>query len=220
VDDDGVPSREVKLVESGVVKAMLSGRTPVSGITRSTGSRRAFGTAPSNLIVTSTRSSTAPELRAQLLRLAKQRGIEYGLVVRRAGFGGMNSFMQMAMSFASGDSAPATSLVEVYKVFADGHEELVRGAELSGVTAASFKDILAVGDTPTVRSDMFLPPIVSVFALGLSGVGADPGGLSVVSYAVPSLLFDDLTVKKANGPFPSLPAAPSPLRDGAKPAAP
>jgi len=47
---------------------------------------------------------------------------------------------------ASPQSAPTNTLLEVYKVSPDGHEELIKGAELSGLTAATFRDIVAAGD--------------------------------------------------------------------------
>ena len=40
--------------------------------------------------------------------------------------------------------------VIVYKVFPDGHEELIRGADILGTPLASFAKILATGDTASV----------------------------------------------------------------------
>jgi predicted Zn-dependent protease len=45
-------SREVKLVENGILKALLTSRDPVRGFEHSTGSRRAGQAAPTNVIVT------------------------------------------------------------------------------------------------------------------------------------------------------------------------
>ena len=51
VDDEGVPARQTRLVSKGVLETLLSTRTPVRGINRSTGSRRGPGVGPSNILV-------------------------------------------------------------------------------------------------------------------------------------------------------------------------
>jgi predicted Zn-dependent protease len=207
VDDDAVASRVTKLVDKGTLKTLLASRVPVRGISHSTGSRRSLGAVPSNLILTSDKPSPAVELRAELLRRVQQRGLDYGIIVRRTG-GAANSIMRAAaMMAASPQSAPSNSLLEVYKVFPDGHEELVKGAELSGLTAASFRDIVAVGDKPAVVDQQFIPSINSIFTMGMSG-GFD---LPVSSFVVPSLLFEEVSLTKAEGPFPAPPASKAPL---------
>ena len=101
VDDDAVQTRETKLVEHGVLKTLLSTRVPVRSIPHSTGSRRGWGPAPSNLFVISEKSLTDDELRTELLRRAKDRGLDYGVVVRRVGGGAAASFMKMASGWRS-----------------------------------------------------------------------------------------------------------------------
>jgi hypothetical protein len=53
----------------------------------------------------------------------------------------------------TGGSGPGSievePLVEAYKVFPDGHEELVRNLIVNGLTLSAFKDILAASDTPS-----------------------------------------------------------------------
>jgi predicted Zn-dependent protease len=207
IDDDAVKTRETKLVEHGVLKTLLATRDPVRSVPHSTGSRRGWGPVPSNLFVTSDKSMTSDELRKELLRLAKARGLDYGIVVRRVGGGAAASFMRMATRMAQGGGQGGSSIAEVYKLYSDGHEELVKGLELSEMTPAAFKDIVAAGDTPTVFTDEFIPRIGALFSMGLSSSSDMP----VVSCVVPSLLFDEVSLVKSPGPFPNLPVSPSPL---------
>lgn len=207
VDDDAVKTRETKLIEHGILKTLLATRDPVRSIPQSTGSRRGWGPAPGNLFVTSEKSSTSQDLRKELLRRAKDRGLEYGIIVRRMGGGAEASFMRMAVRMAQQGPQGGSALAEVYKVFPDGHEELVQGLELSEMTPAAFKDIVAVGDTPVVFTDEFIPRVGALFSLGTSASSDVP----VVSCVVPSMLFDDVSLVKSQGPFPNLPISPSPL---------
>lgn len=209
VDDDGVPGRVNTVVDSGILKLLLASRTPIAGATQSTGSHRGISAAPSNLIFTASRSASDQELRRMLLEHAKARGYDYGVVVRRAG-GSSGEFIQMAMSMMQGGSAPGNNILEVYKVHADGHEELVHGEQLPSVTVASFKDILAVGDKPVVYNSIFVPGFTSIMMLGMTSDISGVTNMPVVSYVVPSLLFDEVTLKKASGPFPKAPVSKPP----------
>jgi predicted Zn-dependent protease len=206
IDDDAVPTRETKLIDHGVLKTLLLTRVPVRSISQSSGSRRGWGPAPGNLFVTSERSSTRDELRKQLLQMAKDRGLDYGIVVRRVG-GGSPSFMKLASRMAQQEGQGSNALAEVYKVYPDGHEELLRGMELGEMSSSTFKGIAAVGNTPVVFTDEFVPRIGAIFSGGASASADVP----VVSCVVPSLLFEDVSLVKSQGPFPYLPVSPSPL---------
>jgi predicted Zn-dependent protease len=207
IDDDAVQTRETRLVEHGVLKTLLSTRDPVRSIPHSTGSRRGWGPAPSNLFVTSEKSLTNDELRKELLRRAKDRGLDYGIVVRRVGGGAAASFMKMATRMAQQNGQGSDSLAEVYKLYADGREELVQGVEIAEITPSTFKDVVAVGDTPVVFSDEFIPRVGAIFSMGLSASSNVP----VVSCVVPSMLFEEVSLVKNQGPYPNLPISPSPL---------
>jgi predicted Zn-dependent protease len=207
IDDDAVQTRETKLVEHGVLKTLLSTRVPVRALRQSTGSRRGWGPAPSNLFVTSEKSLTNDALRKELLRRAKDRGLDYAIVVRRVGGGAAASFMKMASRMAQQNGQGSDSLAEVYKLYPDGREELVQGVEISDMTPANFKDVVAVGDTPVVFTDEFIPRIGALFSLGVSASSDMP----VVSCVVPALLFDEVSLAKSQGPFPNMPVSPSPL---------
>ncbi len=207
IDDDAVPSHTTKLVDKGTLKTLLTARVPVRAISHSSGSRRSLGPVPSNLILTTSKTSSDSELREELLRRVKERGLEYGMIVRRTGGGANPAMRAAAMMAGSPQSAPTNTLLEVYRLFPDGHEELVKGAELSGLTTATFRDIVAAGDKPVVLNQQVIPNINSVFTMGIAG-GLD---MPVASFVVPALLFEEVSLTKAEGPFPAPPASKAPL---------
>ncbi len=201
VDDDGVKARETVLVENGILKARLAARSPSRGTTHSTGSRRGNGPAPSNLIVSASQSASSTELRRQLLEMAKLRGREYAIVIRRMG---SPFFRAGAGTGGPGrDGTRLEGLIAAYKVFADGHEEPVRNLELGDFGVTSFKDVVAVSDTTEVYTTPSFPRPVSGYSGGET--------VALVSVAVPAMLFDDLTLKMPTGEFPKPPVAPPPF---------
>ena len=203
VDSESVPAREVKLVEGGMLKALLATRTPTAQTAASTGSAYSPGmAAASNLFVTARQSKTAAELRQELLRMAKQRGLGYGIVVRHVGDVGLNALMRMAMGRLSADTG---STIAAYKVFEDGHEELVR-AQISPLPVSAFKDIVAAGDKPGVYN------IGSLLFMGSLTGGAPAMAWS--TYIVPPLLFEEVSLKAPSGPSPTAPVVASPLDIG------
>jgi predicted Zn-dependent protease len=211
IDDDGVLTHPNQLVEKGMLKTLLTTRTPPPPLEHSTGSRRGWGPAPTTLTVSAEKSGTMTRdaLRQELLRRAKARGLEYGLVVRRVGGSGVPGAMRLAMMSNGPGGATTNSLTEVYKLFPDGHEELVRGMELSGMTVFTFRDIVAAGDKPVRFDAIFVPAFNAVLSGGASGAAEMP----IASYIVPSLLFEEATMTKATGTRPKPPVTKSPLED-------
>ncbi|HMA46486.1 MAG TPA: metallopeptidase TldD-related protein, partial [Frankiaceae bacterium] len=189
VDDDGVVPRQTRLVERGMLQALLASRVPARGAPHSTGSRRGSGPAPSNLLVAARRSASQAELRQELLRRAKARGLEYGLLVRRAGAGAASPALARLAGQMGGGEPGGNALAEVYRVFADGREELLRGVEIAEMTPGAFKDIAAAGDSPAVWSGDLMG------GAGHGAPGAPPEGAQpVVSCVAPALLFEELSL--------------------------
>jgi hypothetical protein len=178
VDDEGVRARPTTLVEKGILKTLLATRAPVSGIPQSTGSFRAYGAQPSNLIVAVDNGKSEPELKDQLLSLVKQRNKDFGIEVRRVGR-------------------------EIYKVYPDGHEELVRQGQFDGLDETAFKDLAAASRELTVYT---IP-----FAAYAGRLYAGQPGMPLVSLVVPALLFEDLTLKPTAGELPKLPLSKHPF---------
>jgi hypothetical protein len=76
----------------------------------------------------------------------------------------------------------------------------MRGAEISGLSAGSFKEIAAASKTRTVHADAFL-----------SGASILAGsGNGTVTYLMPSLLFANLSIRKPRGTTPKLPVVAPP----------
>jgi hypothetical protein len=168
------------------LKTLLTSRAPVRGIPASTGNMRELGVAPSNLFVSADQTSTQEELRKRLVESAKAQGDSYGIAVRRL----------------SGKTATVA-----YRIYADGHEELVRNADVSELTSASFKNISAVSDQRIVYSEA-APFKTSPLNLNLAA-GIQP----LVSYVVPSMLFADVTIEKPSGESPKPTVIASPLTE-------
>jgi len=189
VDQEGIVARRTSLVEQGILKTLLTTRAPVRGIGESTGNLRELGVAPSNLFVASEKTSTAAELRRQLLDSAKSQGNPYGLIVRRL----------------SGKSATLA-----YRIYQDGREELVRNADITELTSSSFKNITAVSDQRIVYTEAAPLKNSSPFNMNVAS-----GGQPLVSYVVPSILFSDVTIEKPSGESPKPTVISSPL--GEKP---
>jgi len=219
VDDDGVPARETKLVDHGILKTLLTTRVPVRGISRSTGSRRADGPAVSNLLVTTDSGLTDAELKELLLRLAAEHGNAYGSIVRRianpvlAAVGDTGAPTAAMSAVASGATRLAATLA--FKLYRDGHEELIRNADVPGLTTATLKEIVAASQSQTVytaplkvRSGGFVVAFGG-FAGGLLE-GFEPGPEYTASYVVPSLLLEDVSITRPSGEAPRLPVASPP----------
>ncbi|HVV45297.1 MAG TPA: metallopeptidase TldD-related protein, partial [Bryobacteraceae bacterium] len=187
VDNEGVPSLPVALVEKGVLKDFLRTRLPVQGFDESNG-RAMMGNspAPTNLVISTAEKSSLAEMKQKMIDLCKQRSLKYGVVIRKLDFptGG---------AFGAAGVAPP---LYVYRLYIDGHEEMIRGVRLRSVDARSLKDILLAGDDMTTLDYV-------------------EGGSADVSVRAPSVLIDDLELEKVNDTLPKLPTAPSPLVAGA-----
>jgi predicted Zn-dependent protease len=177
-DEEGVPSRETILVKNGILKTLLTSRTPVRGIHQSTGNMREQGVLPGNLIVDAATSLSREELRKQLIDLVVKRGLEYGILIRRI----------------SGSAA-----IEAVRIYPDGHEVVLRNAHITDFNFSSFKEVLAVSTERTVYTEHST-------AASSSNVDAD-----LITYIVPDMLFEEMTIKQKSGGSSKPPLILSPL---------
>jgi hypothetical protein len=128
------------------------------------------------LVVTADPAADAEELRAELLEAAADEGLEFGLRVEQMAGGGR---------YSSGEP------LVLYKVYADGREELVRGAEFGRFSLKAFKRMLLAGDTPHVMN-----------------VGGSGGFSTVIA---PAMLFEELDLVKIDRDFDKPPILPNPV---------
>lgn len=133
MDAQGVaPVKDVKLIENGILRTLLSSRVPTRKISESTGSVRfgvrpraiVTGVAPGALVLSSVNGSSKEELKAELIKAAIEEGLDYAYIVR---------------------NIAAETTQYVYKVSVkDGSETLVTGTEVTPVPLTKLKRVLGV----------------------------------------------------------------------------
>jgi predicted Zn-dependent protease len=190
-DNEGVKGQRVVVLDHGVFKNFLMGRSPIDGFPTSNGhGRRQQGNAPvarqSNLIVVVDKPVTRAELKRELIDEIKKQNLKFGLYFDdiQGGFTLTSRFTPNAFNVLP---------VMVYRIYPDGREELVRGANLIGTPLTAFSKIVA-GDGE-----------VATF----NGVCGAESGSVPVSASSPDLLVSQIEVakkEKSNARAPILPA--------------
>jgi hypothetical protein len=89
--------------------------------------------------------------------------------------------------------------IEAYRVYAGGHEELVRNFNITNLMLSSFKDIAPASDASMVYTLPFRQRITSLIITGFAG----NFGPSLLSIATPALLFEDLSLHRPSGEAPN-----------------
>jgi len=169
VDDEGVKAETVPVISDGSLVSYLLGREPIRDFPESNGHGRAApGQSPSpsigNLIVQSKQSSSPEELKKKLIEICKQSNKPFGYYV---------------------ETLAGVSPRLLYRVYQDGHEELVRGADFDELDTRTLRnDLIAAGNDPLVSNRE----------------GSIPS--TVIS---PSILFDELEVKRSDQQNTKLP---------------
>ncbi len=209
VDREGVEPRPVRVIEKGILKDYLLTRQPVRGHNGSNGRARmpgSFGADTpgiSNLFVRSTETMSPNDLKAKLLELINARGKPYGIIIRKMDFPSSASVAEVRRLLAADSGGRPVSIpILAYRVYPDGHEELIRGMRFRGFNTRSLKDIIAAGDDLTTFEFMDNP---APFALmGGSGYVANAAVIA------PSVLIDDLELHPVEEEQPKLPVVPPP----------
>ncbi|MEI6091316.1 MAG: metallopeptidase TldD-related protein [bacterium] len=203
LDDEGVDAQDVLLVDKGYLKTLLSSRVPTKRVKVTNGHFRNGSTIVANMFVTANPKfvMTNDKLVAKMMKLCKDRDLEYGIVVKKVTDNNIFTTSLFEQLF-SGDysflpGGNAITLCEAYKVYRDGHQELIRGSVASGITTQSFKDIINVGKTQNVLN------------LWLSGSGS--GNWTNASIIAPDLLFEDAEIKTIDKDFKKPPILDNPL---------
>ena len=202
-DDQGVPARPVTLVEDGRLKTLLMSRNPSKEVSKSTGHGRGSyrpHTSLGCMVVTADPASDTAVLRQKLLEACQDEDLEYGIrIASLGGTGGGGGYWGYGGGYAfefgryARYGGSGTTPLVMYKVYPDGREELVRGAEIARIGLKAFKRVLGAGDTPYVLNT---------------------GGLAGGTVVVPALLFEELDLAKIDRDFDKPPILPTPLARG------
>ena len=218
IDEEGVPAEKVIIVENGKLKNLLMSRRPGSDFDKSNGhGRSAFLAEPrptqSNLFFSSSETVSRDELKKKFLDSCRAEKLNYCLVVREMDNPTISilhqeDFSDLLASFGGNAATDRLPLV-VYRLYpADGHEELVRGARITGFNARSLRNIAAVGNDDFVYNFME-NQTAGVAGTALGAFGSAQNGLPAAVVA-PSLLFEEVEFRGARGEPKRLPILPEP----------
>ncbi len=195
-DNQGVKARRVTVVQNGVLKTFLMSRTPVKGIDQSNGHGRGqVGLAPvarqSNLVVEVAPSAIQPDLKKLLIAEIKKQGLPFGLYFDE---------IEGGFTFTGRMTPNAFNVLPlmVYRIYPDGHEELVRGADLIGTPLTTFSKIIAADRN------------VSVFN---GFCGAESGSVPV-SASSPGIFVTQIEVQRKAKSQERIPLLPAPFEGG------
>jgi predicted Zn-dependent protease len=219
VDDEGVPAEKVPVVENGALKELLMSRRPGPDSEKSNGhGRSAFlndaKPTPSNLFFTSSETVPAAELKKKFLDICRANKQEYCLEVKEMDNPAISllhqeDFSELLASYGGGAGNGDRLPLIVTRVYvADGHEELERGARITGLNTRVLRNVTAVGDDPFVYNYM-QTQIAGFAGTALGAFGSAQNGLPS-SVVAPSLLFEELDVRGARGEPKRLPLVPAP----------
>jgi len=195
-DNQGVKARRVTVVENGILKTFLMSRTPVEGIPQSNGHGRAqSGFKPvarqSNLIVEVAPSAVEPDLKKLLIAQIKEQNLPYGLYF---------DDIQGGFTFTGRTIPNAFNVMPlmVYRIYPDGHEELVRGVDLIGTPLTTFSKIAAADNKLAVFNGI---------------CGAESGGVPV-SAVSPGIFISQIESQKKSKSQDRIPVLPAPFEGG------
>lgn len=195
-DDEAAPSKNVTLIENGILKNFLMARSPIKNFAHSNGHGRkdAGRRAISRMGVTYVKASktiTPEELKAKLKEEIKRQNKPYGLYIEDISGG-------FTMIDTSSPQAFKVNPLLVYKVYPDNRpDEIIRGVDIVGTPLASFNKIIAAGKDYQVFN---------------GSCGAESGWVPVSAIA-PSLLISELEIEKVHKSSAKLPVLPAPKGD-------
>lgn len=207
IDDEGMPSKNVTIVEAGYLKTLLSSRIPTKRIRETNGHQRGGAPIMSSLLIQPNKKNSLSnaDLRKKMLKFCKDRELPFGIIVRKV----LNQnllytvlFNQTSGEYPYAQGTGKLSLLEVVKVFPNGKEEIVRGSEGAGFVVQAFKDIIAAGNKQKAYNYL-APAVMSPFMTG--------GSQYVISSVIiPDLLFEDAEISPIKSDFPKPPLLPAP----------
>src|SRR5271154_953359 len=218
IDEEGVPGERVTVVQDGKLKELLMSRRPGPDFEKSNGHGRSGFLADSkptmsNLFFTSSEEVSKDELKKKFLDACSAEKLEFCLVVREMDNPSLSlmhqdDFSELLASFGGNASTDRLPLV-VYKIYPkDGHEELVRGARITGFSPRTLRNITGIGNDDYVYNYM-QSQVIGVSGTALGAFGTAQSGLPATVVA-PSLFFEEVEFRGARGEPKRLPLLPEP----------
>lgn len=221
-DAEGVKAPDtLMLVENGVLKNLVCGRTPSMKMKKSNGhARPALSnggiktvTGPGVIKMTNSNPKTAVDkkkLKELLIAAAKEEDLEYAYIVRKVVSDAAGIENESSVSYF-GETKQKPDLSKTIQVFrvkvSDGSEEQVSLAEIQGLSTKSFKRLLATSSEMQVYNTILNPLNTDLYdwEFELTGFTA--------SFILPeALLFQELdVVKEKQAVVKNIPVVANPL---------
>ena len=211
-DDEGVaPPPNMTLVEKGILKTLYMTRTPTKEILEPNGHARSLAgglpgltgnvPAPGVIEYKDTKSIKQSAMHQELLSRAKEDGYDYGLIVRsiQESVPGADAGFSLQDMLANGKMIIP---MLVYKVYRDGHEELVRGAEIGIPTIRDLREMISSKETVTRNM---------LISGGSGGLFSFSSGVPATLIGPQAILSPELEVqRKKSEAYPTLPVVARP----------
>jgi predicted Zn-dependent protease len=218
IDQEGVPGQKVTIVDTGKLKDLLMSRRPGPDFSKSNGHARSSLLADpkptmSNLFFSSTETVSKDDLKKKFVDECRSEKLDFCIVVREMDNPALSlmhqeDFTGLLASFGGNAATDRLPLV-VYKLYpADGREELVRGARITGFSPRSLRNIAGIGDDDFVYNYM-QSQLNGIAGTALGAFGSAQSGLPAAVVA-PSLLFEEVEIRGARGEPKRLPILPEP----------
>jgi len=193
VDLEGVPPQRTLLVEQGRLQTMLTTRTPVDEFRKSNGSTRSIGWGstgiPGNVLIEPEDGLSAADLKEEFWQLLDDFNVDFGVVVRQIS----------SPNAISGSARGLATVMEAYKVYPDGTEEILAPVEILDITDRTLRDIVAVSEDVTQFDTTYY-----------NGTGINSIPVSIIA---PSFIIEELGVRKVQGSGTLPPVVPHPYAE-------
>jgi predicted Zn-dependent protease len=226
IDEEGVPSRDVQLIQDGMLRNLLTTRVPIKGFAQSNGHSRGGAPAPSVIRVASTNKFTPAQLKQELINAVEDEGLPFGYIVKglippsEAAEMASTDIVSGLLMQQQGPPDPTqfklTTPYSIFRVYPDGKEELVRGLEFRSLSINMLKDILATSDNeivydyPVSRSSISSGILSSL--LSVLGGGGLSGQEYYATVITPSFLIGEIDMKRISGNYQKPPIVDNPMK--------
>ena len=195
VDLEGVQPQRTLLVEEGRLQTMLTTRTPVDDFRKSNGSTRWIGfsggpaSIPGNVLIEPQDGLSTDDMKEELWQLLVDFNVDFGVVVRHISSPGT----------ITGSTRGLASVMEAYKVYPDGREEILAPVEILDITDRTLRDIVAVSED-----------VIQFDTTYYNRTGWNSIPMSIVA---PSFIIEELGIRKVQGSGTVPPVVPHPYAE-------